>query len=119
MGFIYGMKSTFPRKSTENLFPYILIGPVIGPLILMNVDQIFTKSAKILTIYVKNRQIHVENFQKCHFLKKKQKKSTSKITQNKNPTSKINQDLGGGYWGIGWGGALGYIWGGNIGVWGG
>ena len=38
------------------------------------------------------------------------------FSQNKrNPTSKINQELGGGYWGI-YGGGLGYIWGGMGGI---
>ena len=36
---------------------------------LTNFDQILTKSDKVLTIYVKNHPIHVENFQDCHFLK--------------------------------------------------
>ena len=31
-------------------------------------DQILTKSDQILTIYVKNHSIHVENFQERHFL---------------------------------------------------
>ena len=40
-------------------------------LILMIFDKILTKFAQILTIYVKNHQIHVENFQGRHFLRKK------------------------------------------------
>ena len=75
----------------------------------MNFDQILTKSDQILTIYVKNHSIHVENVQERHFLKIKQ--STSKIIQKKNPSSKINHDFG--YWGIGGGG------GGELGYWGG
>ena len=59
----------------------------------MNFDQILTKSDQILTIYVKNHQIHVKQIQECHFLKIK-----------KNPTLQINQDLGEI-------GVLGYIWG--------
>ena len=52
----------------------------------------------MLTIYVNNHEIHVENYQECHFTKNK-----------KNPTSTNNQDiLLGGYWGIG--GRVGY-WG--------
>ena len=34
----------------------------------MNFDQILTKSDQILTIYVKNHAIHVENFQERHVL---------------------------------------------------
>ena len=50
---------------------------------------------------VKNRQIHVEKHQECHVLEIK--KSSVKNNPEKNPTSKINQDLvywgiGGGYW---------------------
>ena len=41
-------------------------------LILINVDQILTKSDQILTISVKNHKIHVKTNQKCHFLKKTQ-----------------------------------------------
>ena len=37
----------------------------------MNFDQIFAKSDQILTIHVKNNQIHVGNFQGRHFLRKK------------------------------------------------
>ena len=37
----------------------------------MNFDQILTKSDQILTIYVKNHQIHVEKIQGGHFLRKK------------------------------------------------
>ena len=37
----------------------------------MDFGQILTKSDKILTIYVKNHQIHIENFQGRHFLRKK------------------------------------------------
>ena len=44
-------------------------------------DQILTKSAQILTIYVKNHQIPIEKNQECHFLK------------IENPTSKIIQGI--------------------------
>ena len=47
----------------------------------MNFDQILTKSDKILTIYVKNHQMHVKNIQGCNFLKT-QKKNTSNIIQD-------------------------------------
>ena len=63
----------------------------------MNFDQILTKFNQILTIYAKNCQIHVK------------KKSEMSFSQNnKNPTSKINQDFWGlGYWGMG--GELGVL----------
>jgi len=47
--------------------------------------QILTKFDQILTISVKNHQIHVKKIQKCDFLK---------IT--KKTTSKINPELEGG-----------------------
>ena len=47
---------------------------------LMSFNQILTKSDQTLTIYVKNHQIHLENFQECNFLKIK--KTTSKTTQD-------------------------------------
>ena len=37
----------------------------------MNFDQILTKFDKILIIYVKNQQMHVDNIQGRHFLRKK------------------------------------------------
>ena len=64
----------------------------------MNFDQILTKSAQILIIYVKKHQTHVENFQKCHFLKIK--KSNVK-----------NQP---GFWVLGYWGEIGVFWGGGI-----
>ena len=68
-------------------------------------DQILTKSVKMLTIYVKIHQIHVETIQECHFLKIKQINVKNHPEQKKS-TSKINQDFG--YWGIGGGiGVLG------------
>ena len=67
----------------------------------MNFDQILNKSDQILTIYVKNYKIHVENFQECHFLKIKK--------------SKVKKQPGFG--GIGRGGLINYRGiGGNWGV---
>ena len=60
-----------------------------------------TKFDQILIIYVKNQEIHVENFQTCHFLKIK------KIQRQKS-----TRIWGGGDWGIYGGGELGY-WGGG------
>ena len=74
----------------------------------MNFDQILTKPDQILTIYVKNRQIHVKQIQECHFLKIK-KIQRQQSPRKKKSKSKINQDLG--YWGI-WEGN-GVYWGGN------
>ena len=46
----------------------------------MDFDKILTKSDQILTIYVRNYKMHVENFQECHFLKiKNQRKKSSRI----------------------------------------
>ena len=38
----------------------------------MNFDEILTKFDQILTIYVKNHQVHVKKIQERHFLKIKQ-----------------------------------------------
>ena len=63
--------------------------------------QVSTKLCQILTIYVKNHKMHVENFQGRHFPRKK----------NLRECQHIAQGLGwGGYWGIG---VLGGYWGKN------
>ena len=75
------------------------------PRLLMNFDQIFTKSDQILTIYDKNDQMHVEKFQECHFLKIK------KSNVNNHPENKSNVKNQPGF-GV-WGEKMGY-WEGNI-----
>ena len=48
---------------------------------LFNFDQILTKSDQILTIYVKNHQIHVKKIQGRHFLRKKPLRECQHIAQ--------------------------------------
>ena len=67
---------------------------------LMNFDQILTKSDQILTISVKIHQMHVEKFQGRHFLRQKKLRECKHIAQG----------LGGGILA-----ELGYIWGGGVG----
>ena len=66
----------------------------------MNFNQILTKSDKILTIYVKNHQIHVNKIQECNFLK------IQKIQRQKSPRQKIQRQKSPRIVGIG---VLGYL----------
>ena len=76
----------------------------------MNFAQILIIFCQILTIYVKNHKMHVKKNQERHFLKITTKKNNVKKHPEKNPTSKINQDLG--YWGY-WAGKIGVLGEGN------
>ena len=58
-------------------------------------DKILTKSAQILTIYVKNHEIHVNKIQECHFLKIK------KSNVQNHPRFGVLGYWGRGNWGIG------------------